>query len=192
MRRGLWLVSLMLPLAGCYVAPSDPEYGYAQPGYPSPPSGYPPPGYPPPAYPPGAYAPAPYDPNAGTYAPGYGYNGGAPVIVEGGMAMPLVLFGGEWGYYDRDHHWHRAPEGVSRGFEAHRGDGGQFRPNAGPHAESYPQPRSGQPGSQAAYRPTGQPQPSAPPPGAPRQAQTGGPQAAEHEHGRNCQAGQRC
>src|ERR1700734_1687672 len=93
MRRGLWLVSLMLPLAGCYVAPSDPEYGYAQPGYPSPPSGYPPPGYPPPAYPPGAYAPAPYDPNAGTYAPGYGYNGGAPVIVEGGMAMPLVLFG---------------------------------------------------------------------------------------------------
>jgi hypothetical protein len=190
MRRGLWLGSLLLPLTGCYVAPSDPGYGYAQPGYPSPPPGYPLAGYPPPSYPPGGYyAPAPYDPYAGGY-PGYSCNSGAPTILEGGVAMPLVLFGGEWGFYDRDRHWHRAPEGVSRDLEAHRAGGGQFRPGAAPRAEAYP--RSGQPAGQAAYRPAGQPQPSAAPPGAPRAAEAGRPQPTEYEHRHDCQSGQRC
>jgi hypothetical protein len=88
MRRAIWLASLLLPLIGCYGEPAGPGYGYGPPGYP--------PGPPPQAY----------DPYGGGY-PGYSYNGGAPVYLDAGVAMPLVLLGGEWGYYDHGRHWHR-------------------------------------------------------------------------------------
>src|SRR3954468_21812178 len=90
--------------------------GYAAPGYP--PSDYPPPGYPPPDYPQPGYVPDAY---GDAVYPGYSYNNGVHTIVEGGMAMPLVLFGGDWGYYDRERHWHRAPDPVVRHLHEHPG-----------------------------------------------------------------------
>jgi hypothetical protein len=168
MRRALWLVSFLLPLGGCYVAPPAPAgYGYAPPGYPPPPP------------------PLPSDPYASAY-PGYGYNGGAPVYYDAGIAVPLVLFGGAWGYYDRDHHWHRAPEGISRDLDAHRG-GGRGQPGAMPRPEGYPQQRAGQPGA-VGYRPGEGPHPVA----APRPAQGAPPRQGEHERRHDCPPGQHC
>lgn len=202
MRRGLWLVSLLLPLGGCYVTPPATGYGYPPPGYPPgsyPPPGYAQPGYPPPGYPSGGYPPAPYDPYAAAY-PGYSYNDGAPTFLDGGIAVPLILFGGEWGYYDRDRHWHRAPEGVTHDLEAHRAaGGGQFHPNAALHADpnlqprpgqTMAQPRPGQPAGQAPYRPAEQVRPAAAQYSAPRPAPAAQPR--QEERGRECPPGQHC
>jgi hypothetical protein len=168
MRRALWLTCLLLPLGGCYVDQPAPGYGYAPPGYPPPP--------PPPSY----------DPYAGAY-PGYGYNGGAPVYYDAGVAVPLVVFGGAWGYYDHDHHWHRAPEGISRDLEVRRAGGGPYPPGPAPHPEPYPQQRPGQPGP-AAYHPGEPPHPVAPP----RPASGAPPHQEGQEHHRDCPPGQRC
>ncbi|MFL5256772.1 MAG: hypothetical protein ACJ8AI_28535 [Rhodopila sp.] len=79
MQRDLALMVLLLPLSGCEVPPG-PTYEYGAPEYP------------PPGYVPDAYGEAVY--------PGFSYNNGSPVITEGSVSMPLVLLGGEWGYYD--------------------------------------------------------------------------------------------
>jgi hypothetical protein len=177
MRRQVWIAAVLLPLTGCYAPPGDPGYGYAQPAYP--PAGYPGPEYPP-GYAAGGYAPAPYESDAGIY-PGYSYNGGQPTYIDGGIAVPLVLFGGEWGYYDHERHFHHAPDRISRDLETrHAGGGGQFRPNAGPRGEPNFQPRQVQPGGPAAFRPGEQPR-LAPPQAAFRpgeQPRAAPPQAA--------------
>jgi hypothetical protein len=210
MRRGLVLAAL-LPLGGCYVPPQPvTNYGYGAPGYPPP--GYQPPGYPQPDYPPGGYAQPGYDPDGNVY-PGYSFNDGAPVILEGGASMPLILFGGEWGYYDRDRHFHRAPDQVSRhlqerergGWSGRPGDRphGDFHPQPGgpPRNEAYPQPRFEQ-HQQPAYnsQPPGRgPEPSRPAPAAyapppPHAAAPPPPRPAAppQEHRRECPPGQRC
>lgn len=180
MRRQIWIAAVFLPLAGCYAPPAGPGYGYSQPAYPQP-------GYPGPEYPTGytadgyaapGYAPGPYESDAGIY-PGYSYNGGQPTYIDGGIAMPLVLFGGEWGYYDHERHWHHAPDRISRDLETRHAGGGQFRSNANPQGEPNFQPRPGQPGGQAVFRPGEQPRlappqaafrPGEPPRAAPPQA----------------------
>lgn len=109
------LAAFAVPLCGCVVTP-DGGYGqaqspagyYAQPGYPPPPPGY--------AQPPGYV--------------GYQDYAGQPVYYDGGVPYPLVLFGGEWGYYDHDRHWHRAPEDAHRRIEERRANEGQARPEA--------------------------------------------------------------
>ncbi len=155
MRRELWIVAALLLLSGCDV-PQDGGYGYDQPSY-SPggyfPGGYPQPGYMQPGY-------------SGAY-PGYSYNDGAPIIVDGGMTAPLVQFGGQWGYYDRDRHWHHAPDRVSRDLDAHRGNGaGQFHPNDIPRGAPIPQPGPGRFGG-AGGPPAGLPPAGSPPAGLP-------------------------
>ena len=106
MWRGLALVVLFLPLSGCEVPPGGP-YDYGAPEYPQP------------AYPLGTI---PDDYGEPVY-PGFSYNDGAPVIIEGGMSMPLILLGGEWGYYDRVRHWHRAPDQCRTACAAAKGTG---------------------------------------------------------------------
>src|ERR1700761_1306475 len=117
MRQRLWILSLVLPICGCYVPQPAPVY--APQAYPASPPGYPPP-------------PPPY--------PGYSYNDGAPTIIEGGVAVPLVFFGGEWGFYDHDHHWHRAPDAVYRDLDRRRSQGPSF------HAGAFSPPAAGRPG----------------------------------------------
>jgi hypothetical protein len=145
------LAALLLPLGGCYVEPA----GYAQPGYPPP--AYPPPyGYPAPAYP-----------------GGYDYNNGAPVIMEGGVAVPLVLLGGAWGYYDSERRWHGAPENVRRDLEQRRAAGAPLRPAAAPGFQRPPPS-----GGNAGYRP------AAAPPAPQRQE--------ERDRRRDCQQPSQC
>ena len=165
MRRALWWACLLLPLGGCYVDTPAPDYGYAQPGYPPPPPGS--------------------DPYAGAY-PGYSYNNGAPVYDDAGVAVPLVFFGGAWGYYDHNRHWHSAPPGISRDMDVRRAGGGPYHPGPPPHPEGYPRP--GQPGP-AGYHPGEPPRPNEGPrpgPGAPPH------QNEQHEHHRDCPPGQHC
>lgn len=175
MRRVLPLAALLLPLCGCYVPATDAGYGYAQPGYP-PPAGY---GYPPPT---DAY---------GNAYPGYSEYNGVPSMMEGGAAMPLVMFGGEWGFYDSGRRWHRAPEGISRHMEEHRG--GDFHPNGAPHGQEFGQPRQeghpggGRFGGQAAFRPAEPPRAA-----APQGAPAGQPRPEQREHHRDCPPGQHC
>jgi len=144
MRHGLVLATMLLPLAGCYVAQPAPNYGYAAPGYAQP--GYPPPGYPPASY-------GPY----GNVYPGYSYNDGAPTLFVDGAVVPLILAGGGWGYYDAHRNWHRAPDAVSRHLEQQRAAVATFHPGGG----GYPQPRPGggaQPDrGQPQYRPAAHP-----------------------------------
>lgn len=164
MRRALWLTPVLLAISGCYLPPAAPDYGYAQtgnqpqgyaqpgyppqgydqagyaqPGYAQP--GYPPPGYSQPAYPQPGYPPP--DANPYTAYPGYSYNDGAPVFIEDGAPMPLIFFGGEWGYYDHDRRWHRAPEGVSRDLSNRRAGVERFRQDRGASPALFQQPRPG-------------------------------------------------
>jgi hypothetical protein len=175
-RRELWLATLLLPLGGCYATP-DPGYGYVPPGYP-------PGGYAQPAYPSGGYAPSAPDPYAAY--PGYGGGDGPPTIIEGGVAVPLLLYGGEWGFYDSGRHWHRAPEGDRRRMEQQREAGGEFHHDSVQHNEFHPQPGSERPGGQSAFRP------AAAPSAAPRPVPAAQPRQEEHERHRACPPGQRC
>lgn len=171
MRHSLVLVGLLLPLTGCNPPAQEPAGYYAQPGYPAPGPGYAygQPEYPPPGYPPGAYYP-----DANVY-PGYGYNNGEPSLLVDGAATPLVVFGGGWGYWDRRHNWHHAPDAVSRHLEEQREAGGfhhggrgfaEPRPDRGfppggdfhPGGAGFGQPRAGD---------------SLPPPGQPNRALPG-------------------
>ena len=113
MRRGLALAALLLPLGGCVVPPSAP-YGY---GYP----GSVPPGYP-------GSVPA-YGPDYNY--PGYAYNEGSPTLFYEGATFPLIFYGGGWGFWDRDHRWHGAPEGVGRSLEMRHPGGVGYRPWGG-------------------------------------------------------------
>jgi hypothetical protein len=179
MRSGLVLAALVLLLSGCYAPQSGPGYDYAQPGYPPGPGyGEVPPGYPADAG--GYYAPGPY--GAPVY-PGYSENNGVPTIIEGGAALPLVLMGGEWGYYDSGRHWHHAPDAVSRHLEERRGSAAAFHPGGPPRHDNPQQPRPdgrppGQPNGQPSFFHSNEPgrQP-APPPGSLHPAEPGRPPA---------------
>jgi hypothetical protein len=115
MKRALALTALLASLGGCVVSPAEPGYGYGQPAYPGG----------------GAY----YDDSSNIY-PGYAYNNGSPSLIVEGSAMPLTLYEGGWGYWDRGRHWHHAPDQVEHNLE-HRHAGGRPPgppPQAG-HAE---------------------------------------------------------
>ena len=121
MRRGPIFAMILLPLAGCVPPPGGPGYGYG--GYPQPYQG-------------GGYAPPVYgDPNAG-YS-GYAYNDGAPYIVEEGVTLPLIFFGGAWGYYDRERHFRRAPEHVYRELQSRHPGGAGARVFSGQAAPPH-------------------------------------------------------
>ena len=158
MRRGIMLTAMFLPLAGCvapgygygsaqsgYGQPEyplsgygQPEYrqsGYGQPEYPR--SGYGQPEYPrsgygQPEYPQSDYG-QPIDPGTG-YAdeaeayPGYSYNEGSPTLMVEGAALPLIFFGGAWGYHDGYRQFHRAPDRVWRHLETQHPRGNGLRP----------------------------------------------------------------
>ncbi len=207
MRLYLAPLAASLVLSGCYLPPSTPGYGEAQPGYPPGAGyGYTAPGYPPPSY--DAY---------GNVYPGYSYNGGSPTLFVDGAVVPLVVVGGGWGYYDTHHDWHRAPDQVSRHLEQQRGAGNAaFNPgrDSYPHGPPPPggQPYHGQPyQGQNGSRPPGQPPPPAgqplngqsafhppgqvPPGGAMRQPPSPQPASEarpEHARGGFCPPGQRC
>ncbi len=190
--RRRFLFAMLLPLCGCYEPAQDAGYGYSQPGYPPP--GYPPPGYPGGSYPAPGYQPGlPYNPYANAY-PGYDYNGGEPTIIVGGVTAPLILFGGEWGYYDRERHWHRAPDAVYRDLNARRPAGAPFHPPAGPPHWANPRPpQAGErPGGPAAYHPPGQGGPAATGPAAAGTRPPQGAPAHPEDHRRDCPPGQRC
>ncbi len=179
MRQALWLAPLLVPLAGCYMPAGDYGYGAAQQPY----------GYAQPY-------PQPYDPYAA--APGYSYNDGAPVIVEGGASVPLVFFGGEWGFYDRERRWHRAPEHAYRDLERRRESGAHFHPDAMPRGE--PREFRGAEQRQQApamnhqhFEPAQQQRPQASFFPQPHAAPSPQPQRTEeHERRRDCPPGQRC
>lgn len=196
MRRGVVLAALLLPLSGCYEQPPATSgyaaqpgypppagYGYAQPGYPPPPgyqqpeyqqpayppSGYQQPGYPPPGYPQPAYPAGAYDQYGNIY-PGYSDNGGDPTLLVDGAVMPLILFGGGWGYWDSRHNWHRAPDAVSHHLEQQRAAGGGFHSDGGGFHSggggfAQPRPQGGPP-------PGAQPQGTSPQGAGPSRGQT--------------------
>jgi hypothetical protein len=179
MRRGLALAVLMLPLSGCYVPPSEaPGYGYAQPGYP--PAGYPQPGY-----------------SGGGYDPyGYSYNDGAPTMLVEGASVPLILYGGGWGYWDSRHSWHRAPDEVGHRLEQQRASGAGFHPGAGGFGQPRPQgrpPGGGEP-NRGSFHGGEQGRPVAASGGAPRPPAASPPPRDLHQRdrGRECPTGQRC
>jgi hypothetical protein len=198
MRHNLLLAALLLPLSGCYVAPQPIGYAQPQPGYP------PPPGYPPqPGYP-----PASYDQDDNIY-PGYSENDGAPTLAVDGAVVPLVLFGGGWGYYDGRHNFHRAPDAVSHHLEERRSSGASFHPGGGPgfHPDAGPRPGGGpgfHPDAGSGPRPGGGPgfRPASVPGGQPSGGQSSfrpnpaaaarpAPPPARPER-RECPPGQRC
>ncbi len=149
MRYRFALAALLLPLSGCVVPPDQAGYGYGY-GYPAPgyPGAYPQPGYP------GAYPDYGY--------PGLTYYGDSPTLAIDGGTVPLIFYGGGWGYYDGGHNWHRAPDGVARGLNQ------RYPGGAGYHAWSGGQPvhPGAPPGGGFAGRPGGPP-PGGPPPGGP-------------------------
>jgi hypothetical protein len=118
MLQRLALAALLLPLTGCVVPPQPVGYGY----------GYPQPGYPGTDY---AY-------------PGYAYNDGSPTIAVEGATLPLIFYGGGWGYWDGYHRWHRAPEGLDRHLNQRFPGGAGYRPWGG-----------GQIGRSEGFRPEG-------------------------------------
>jgi len=181
MRHGLALAALLIPLAGCVVAPA-PVAPYGGPGYPG--------GYPG-GNPPGGY------PGADAVYPGYAYNDGSPTLIVEGVTWPLVFWGGGWGYWDYYHRWHGAPPAVWRHLEGRMpggvglrayGGGAWGRPagGVGPEGHIYGPPGGFRPGATPVYPAYGG-RPSAPPayggraafaPGAARPAYGGRPAAA--------------
>ncbi len=153
--RPIAALPLLLVLNACYLPPANPGYGYAPPGYP----------------------PAD-DPYASAY-PGSYYDGGAPAYVAGGAAAPMVLYGGQWGYWDHDRQWHRAPDDAShRMWEQQNGGGG-------------PHPHDEHPGGQPSYRPNEAARVSAPAPPQ-RPAPAAQPAHPDHPNRHDCPPGQRC
>ncbi len=110
MRKHLSIIAMLLPLAGCVVEPAPSPYGN--------PYGYG-----------GTPAPA-YGDDSGVYS-GYYYNEGSPYMVVEGAALPLIYFGGAWGYYDGYHTFHRAPDQVWRHLERQNPRGSGIRPYEG-------------------------------------------------------------
>jgi hypothetical protein len=139
MRRQLALMALLLPLSGCVVPPDQVGYGY----------GYPSPGY------------------AGVYPqPGYEYSGspyydGSPTMAVEGSNVPLIFYGGSWGYWDRGHSWHHAPDNVSHNLNQRYPGGSGFHPGAPPPGGGFGgRPPSGPPpGGGFVGRPVGGPPP---------------------------------
>jgi hypothetical protein len=126
MRRGLVLAILLLPASGCAVTPGS---GYVYAAAPE---------YPPPAY--AEYSDTP-DPYSGEAYPGYTFNDEVPMIMEDGNAMPLVLLGDQWGYYDHERRWHHAPDQVWRQVQNRQGPGWSGHPDGPPHYGGYQPPR---------------------------------------------------
>ena len=123
MRLGLMAAALILPLAGCVVQPSGSAgYGYQASSYTAAGSSYPG------AYP-GAYEgtyPGDYQAADSGYS-GYNYNDGAPSMIVQGASVPLLFYGGGWGYWDGSRRWHRAPQYVYRHLEERHPGGYGFR-----------------------------------------------------------------
>ena len=144
MRRTIMLAAplLLMGLSGCVAPPPPGVYGYpgaySQPGYPA---AYAQPGYP----------VAPYA-DAGDIYPGYNYNAGAPSIVVEGASVPLIYYGGSWGYYDGYRRFHRAPESVWRHLETRHPGGYGVRPYA---ASAYPRPDGPRFGGERPFGPRG-------------------------------------
>jgi hypothetical protein len=153
MRHGLALVALLLPLGGCVVPPQPVGYGY---GYPQ--GGYPQPGYP--------------DQDAGY--PDYAYNDGSPTLAVEGATVPLIFYGGGWGYWDGSHSWHRAPDRIGRQLDMRHPGGVGYRPYGG---GQFGRPEGFRPGGeQAGFRPGGyQPGGGRPGGGNPYANRPGGP-----------------
>ena len=182
MRRCLLLTAMLLPLGGCYLQPMS-GYGYAQPGYPAP--GYPAPGY----------------QGADDIYPGYAYNEGAPYMMTEGAAVPLILFGGVWGYHDHYGQFRRAPDPVWRHLERQHPRGFGLRrfeehaaPRFGGGAASQPAFRHSPPATFHQSTPQATPQAAHQAPAAPP-ARGQAPQREEHRRNedRRCPAGQtRC
>jgi len=150
MRYSLTFAALMLPLAGCVVAPPQPS-----------PYGYPPPG-----------DPAAYGQQDLAY-PGYAYNGGSPTLVVEGVTWPLIFYGGGWGYWDGYHRWHGAPGAVARHLEMRHPGGVGYRPYGGGQfgrpvgfngrPGNYGPPGGVRPGQPGAQRPVAGQRPAAAP-----------------------------
>ena len=158
MRHRFALMALLLPLGGCVVPPDQVGYGYGYPG------AYPQPGYPA-AYP---------QPDYGY--PGFSYYDGSPTLAIEGATVPLIFYGGGWGYWDNGRRWHRAPEGVERHLDQRFPGGAGYRAWGGGPVGHPEGPRVGayQGGNPWAGRPGG-PAPGAPPPGGGWQGRSGGP-----------------
>lgn len=110
MRHGLALVALLLPLGGCVVPPQPIGYGY----------GYGQPGYAQPGYPAGDYG-----------YPGYAYNDGSPTLFVEGATVPLIYYGGGWGYWDGYRRWHGAPDRIGRDLDRRHPGGAGYHPWGG-------------------------------------------------------------
>ena len=142
MRRALTFAALLMPLAGCYVPPAPDAYGYGQP----------------------AYQGQVYADQQDVY-PGYDDNGGSPTSYYEGAAVPLVFFGGSWGFYDGYRRFHRAPDSVGRHLESRHPQGAGFSPYGGRTAaptynggyQGVPRPQYQQQ-SQPQYQPQSPPQ----------------------------------
>jgi hypothetical protein len=112
-------------------------------------------------------------------------------MLIAGAAVPLVVVGGSWGYYDAYRGWHRAPDQVNRDIERQRAGAAVYHPGAEAHPQGRP---PAAPGGYPQARPAGGPdpyhgQPQYRPP--PQQARPA-PEHEEHERNRDCQPGQRC
>src|SRR5258708_878251 len=134
MRSPIALMALLLPLSGCVVPPDQVGYGY----------GYAPTGYP------GAYA----QPDSGY--PGYSYYDGSPTLAVEGATVPLIFYGGNWGYWDRGHNWHHAPDNVAHNMNQRYPGGSGWGGNPAFHPQGGPPPGGGFVGHA----------PGGPPPGA--------------------------
>lgn len=137
MRYGLTVVALLVPLSGCVVPPEPVGYGYGYPG-------------------PGVAVPY-AQPDYGY--PGYSYNDGSPTLFVGGATVPLIFYGGSWGYWDQGRRWHRAPDRIERQLEQRHPGGVGYRPWGGGQFGRPEGPRfGGQPGgSPWVNRPDSQP-----------------------------------
>jgi hypothetical protein len=151
MRPRFALVALLLPLGGCVVPPEQVGYGYP-PAYPQPGYGYPA------AYP---------QPDYGY--PGYSYYDGSPTLAIEGETVPLIFYGGGWGYWDHGHGWHRAPDRVAHNLDQRFPGGSGFHAWGGSQGvhPAGPPPGSGWQGHPGGPPPGGgwQGHPGAPPPG---------------------------
>jgi hypothetical protein len=117
----------------------------------------------------------------------------------------LILYGGEWGYWDRNRQWHHAPDPVARQLNERQSAGWSGHPGgAASPAGGYQQPRYQSPppvpgndryGGAPAYRAPDPVRPAAAPYAAPRPLAAPATQPAppERERNRECPQGQpRC